>query len=526
MDKEARDLAIVNYINIIKKIFEKNGFPIAQEKVDELIEQYTSSDKTFEEIKREIDKFAKSKLEELINARGEGDFRQNFNYHTHTYRSGHSDFTSDEELVQAAKNMKIDVLGFTEHIPNPPLILPDENKRMLFSETPEYVASINALKQAHPEMKILTGFEAEFDPTRASYICDMREKVDYMILGQHFVMSGLDKIDPCTPEYPLIYAEMLCKGIDSGIFDIVAHPDFFMRYRDWVEPKSAIDQFMENAVIASRMICEKARDMGIPIEINLSQASSNRVHSDGNYHYPHPLFWQEAAKVEGLQVIRGIDAHKPKAFKRAGSAEELVTSIEKMVADKIIYYGYDPVVARKNNIKLQAAYEKTRTSTVPFETNVTEIILDKVETRISEDPSKSVDQVINEMIKGCIKNANDKKQKIDEAIKTISSSGDLTEGKRIELARTKLASNDVDAVLIAQEKLLLGLKKVGLDMAHNGIVISKEIRNKDIKKLEIYNNDSRFKKYLGYVSTLLIAILTIIAGITIIMIIRYLSLWG
>lgn len=512
---------IEKYINIIRNIFKKNNFVAPEKELSEILAN--SEGKTEEQVLKEINKVVKTKLEEGIIKRGEGDFRQNFNYHTHTYRSGHSDYTSDEELVQAARNMGISMLGFTEHIPNPPLILPDENKRMLFSETPEYVKSINNLKQAHPDMQILAGFEAEYDPVRESYICDMREKVDYMTLGQHFVMDGLDKIDPCTPEYPLIYAEMLCKGIDSGIFDIVAHPDFFMRYRDWVVPADAIDKFMENAVIASKMICEKARDMGIPIEINLSQASSNRVHSDGNYHYPHPLFWEEAAKVEGLKVIRGVDAHKPKAFKRAGSAEELVTSIEKMVADQIIYYGYDPVVARKNNTKLQAAYERTRKKVVPFETNITEIVIDKVESRINQDPTKTVDEVLDEMMRGTAKNATKKKEKLTESADAISK--DINPGidRSRELERTKLAIKDVDSVVLNQERVLLGLKKVGLDMAHNGVVITKEIRNSDMEKLLIYNNDSKFKKYLGYVSTLLISMLTVIAGATIIIIIRYLS---
>ena len=515
---------IEEYIAVIKNIFKKNNFAAPEEEISEVLKKREG--KTDEQVIKEINKVVKSKLENGIIDRGEGDFRQNFNYHTHTYRSGHSDYTSDEELVLAAKEMKISMLGFTEHIPNPPLLFPDEDKQMLFSETSEYISSINALKESHPDMKILTGFEVEYDPTRESYLFDMGEKVDYMILGQHFVMSGLNKIDPCTPDYPLKYAEMLCKGISSGLFDIVAHPDFFMRYRDWVEPKTAIDEFMKNAVIASRMICEKARNMGIPIEINLSQASSNRVHSDGNYHYPHPLFWQEAAKVEGLQVIRGIDAHKPKAFKRAGSAEELVTNIEMMVADKIIYYGYDPVVARKNNIKLQAAYEKTKNSLVPFETSVTEILLKKIESRINENPSKSVDQVLNEMMRDCILNAAVKKRKLDEAIENISSSTTLSEEKRLELERTKLASDDVDIVLEKQERLLLDLKKERLDFdkLQNKIVIAKADRNEDLRKLQIYNNDSKIKKYLGYVSTLLISILTILAGAAIIIILRYLNM--
>ena len=34
-------------------------------------------------------------------------FGQEFNYHTHTYRSGHSEYASDEEMLQAAKSSGI-----------------------------------------------------------------------------------------------------------------------------------------------------------------------------------------------------------------------------------------------------------------------------------------------------------------------------------------------------------------------------------------------------------------------------------
>ncbi|UKI26452.1 MAG: hypothetical protein L6V91_06595 [Bacilli bacterium] len=46
-------------------------------------------------------------------------------------------------MLQVAKSMGISMLGFSEHIPNPDLILPDEDHRMLLSEVDDYIASIN-----------------------------------------------------------------------------------------------------------------------------------------------------------------------------------------------------------------------------------------------------------------------------------------------------------------------------------------------------------------------------------------------
>ena len=154
------------------------------------LKSYTKKDKDLADIIFMKERIDKSKLERInqlskisrIEHNKVNVFKQNFNYHTHTYRSGHSEYCSDEEILKASKQKGITKLGFSEHIPNPSLILPDENHRMLFSEVADYISSINKMKNANPDMTVLSGFEAEFDPMRESYLGEMREKVDYMIL--------------------------------------------------------------------------------------------------------------------------------------------------------------------------------------------------------------------------------------------------------------------------------------------------------------------------------------------------------
>jgi histidinol-phosphatase (PHP family) len=444
---------------------------------------------------------------------------QKFNYHTHTYRSGHSEYVSDEEMLLAAKREGIVALGFTEHIPNPDLVLPEENNKMLFSETDEYISSINSLKESHPEMRILVGFEAEYDPIKDAYLGEMREKADYMILGQHFVTNGLDMIKPTDPDYPLIYANMVCKGIESGIFDIVAHPDYFMRYRESMKTPKEREMFFKNAVVASQRICRRAKEMGIPLEINLNGA--DRLLPNGNIEYPHFIFWDEAAKVDGLTVIIGIDAHRTSSFKKINDIPDEIDDIIDIVKDKIVYGGYDPVLARQNNQKLKDAYIKNQEQADSFETNMIHFVLDRTEKSIEEDidPEKSViavDQALNASLEKCNRSAEIKKESLKDEIVDISNNLDMPSKERIgKLERKRKTISEVNMILANQERMLNRLRRLGLKRAHKGIVIGRQKKFPDILKLNLNNEND---KYSGYASTILISIITIIAGFLIIVI--------
>ena len=401
-----------------------------------------------------------SEMKDITKSKTKG-FNQEFNYHTHTYRSGHSTYTSDEEMLAAAKEAGITMLGFSEHIPNPDLILPDENHRMLLSEVDGYLASIRKMREGNPDMTILAGFEAEYNPMLDGHLCDMRDKVDYMILGQHFLQDGLQKVQQKNnPEYPIIYAKMVVKAMQSGIFDIVAHPDIFMEYRDTIETAEGREQFDRNAEIASRMICETARDMGIPVEINLSRAMQGKIMSDGNLAYPHPTFWKVASETEGLKVIKGIDAHNPRVFKDIGKAEELVANIERMVSDKMIKGPYNPVEARENNPKLKAAYETTKANAQTVETHLVNQIVNGTLAKMDDSLSgESIGIAIGTALTGTIQSCVDQASKKDNAtldeITKVADSPDLSpQDKKGKLERKKLVAGETNAILSNQQRVL------------------------------------------------------------------------
>lgn len=282
-------------------------------------------------------------------------FPQKFNYHTHTRRSGHSELCTDEEMLVAARRSGITSLGFTEHVPNSPLDFPEETHRMLNSEIFEYLASINTLKDKYYDMDILVGYEAEYDPIKEAYLGKLRDNADYMILGQHFIEGTRGE---ANLDYPLIYAKRVCDALDSGLFDIIAHPDIFMRYRPTIKEKD-LELYDKYCIEASRLICEKAASMNIPIEINLGPAEDivlNRKRAKLGLIYPQPLFWKVASQFEGLKVLIGVDAHWQDDFKIIQQSSEIVSDITDLVRDKLLEDGYNPKKARENNPILQSLY--------------------------------------------------------------------------------------------------------------------------------------------------------------------------
>ena len=434
------------------------------------LKKYTQKEKDLSDIQFMSDKIDKNKLariedlskhSRIEHRKVDNFFGQKFNYHTHTSRSGHSEFVSDEEMLLEARKAGLSMIGFSEHIPNPELLLPDEDHRMLFSEIGDYISSINGLKSKYSDMTILSGFEAEFDPIRSSFLCDMKSNVDYMILGQHFVSRGLSNVPfNNNPNYPIEYANMVSKAIESGIFDIVAHPDLFMEYRDTIESEDGKKLFDENARIASQIICEKARDMGIPVELNLSSALNNNFGKDGNLQYPHPLFWEVASEIDGLQVLKGVDAHSLSAFRELSNANTLVSSIEEKVKDKMIKGEYNPQLARNQNIKLQEAFNKTRNTSLTFETHMISSIVNGTLSQATDDMTPDqlgglIGNGLNLAVQGCVDAASQKDKKTVEEMSSISESSALSlQDKKGKLERKKKTLEETNNVLANQQRVV------------------------------------------------------------------------
>lgn len=228
------------------------------------------------------------------------------NYHTHTTRCNHAE-GYDEDYVIAAIEAGYQVLGFSDHSPWPKHPLEHQFIRMKVDEIEDYVQSIHRLKRQYSaRIQILCGLEAEYYPERIEYLKDLVEKyqLDYLILGNHFRLfeSRGTYFGSYADENKVIqdYTELSIQALRSGLYKIFAHPDVFLR---------SLSSFSEEAIAASRLICEVAKEEGVVMEYNLRGIGYKRKDLD----YPFTPFWKIVQEV-GNDVIIGVDAHSPSDF--------------------------------------------------------------------------------------------------------------------------------------------------------------------------------------------------------------------
>lgn len=176
------------------------------------------------------------------------------NYHTHTARCGHATGT-DEDYVLAAIEQGFDELGFSDHVPWPYQDgYTHPSVRMRVDQMPGYLNSVRALAaQYKDKIHILTGFECEYFPDYMNWLADMRAEnhLDYLILGNHFDHDdeyGMYFGNIRTAAQLRRYVDSAVKGLETGLFSYLAHPDLFMR--DYGKP------FDENGRAAAKELCQ------------------------------------------------------------------------------------------------------------------------------------------------------------------------------------------------------------------------------------------------------------------------------
>lgn len=233
------------------------------------------------------------------------------NYHSHTPRCQHAKGT-EEEYVLSAIEGGFDVLGFSDHTPNHYATGYVSGMRMHEDELPDYVAKVRAAGEKYRDrIRVLCALECEYFPDQIGWILEKKEQygLDYLILGNHFDTTD-DRNVPgggfyfggsTTPEQLRRYTEMTIRGMETGAYLYVAHPDVVL---------SQYPEFDGHAKDLAREICRAAKALDMPLEYNLLGClywGKGRFKGLG---YPCAKFWEVAAE-EGVKCILGVDAHDP-----------------------------------------------------------------------------------------------------------------------------------------------------------------------------------------------------------------------
>jgi histidinol-phosphatase (PHP family) len=239
------------------------------------------------------------------------------NYHTHTYRCQHASGT-EEEFIEAAIEMGIQTLGFSDHVPCPFKNGYISRIRMTMQQAPEYVGTLRRLAAKYKDdIRILVGFEAEYIPEFYEEQMRLFRNLgcEYLIMGQHFWQSE-DKgpyAGSLTDDESRIrdYVDSVIEGMKTGSYRYLAHPDL-INYQ-------GMDSVYEWEMTR---LCRELKELDIPLEINILGMG------EGARHYPAERFWKIAGEI-GNNVILGLDAHSVRQLRDVESYRKCKELIKK-----------------------------------------------------------------------------------------------------------------------------------------------------------------------------------------------------
>lgn len=228
-------------------------------------------------------------------------------FHVHTFRCGHAKNVPDELYIKKAIEIGATDIWFTDHAPFPGNPF---GNRMTIEQLPEYLSTLSELKKNYlPQINVHIGLEIEYFPSfdKSDYYKYLtgNAEIELLLLGQHMaeISAGFPTYtfswneEKIKAEEFIALGEATINGINAGYFGAVAHPDrIFRRCKSWTKQMEEI----------SKKIIDTSIEKNIPLEQN--QAS---MHHKG---YFRPEFWN-IAKLHGVNIIQGLDAHSPRALK-------------------------------------------------------------------------------------------------------------------------------------------------------------------------------------------------------------------
>jgi len=225
-------------------------------------------------------------------------------YHMHTPLCRHAVGEPVDYAAQALA-VGLDEIGFSDHSP---MARDDfDDWRMRIDQLDEYVEKVRKAQRDYPQLTIRLSLEVDYLPGHEDWIRDLtaRHPWDYLIGSVHYVSDSWDVDNPYKLsqwknrdpfEVWTVYFERLTMAAESGLFEIIGHPDL---------PKKFGHRPQQDCTPLFKRFLAAARKTGTAFELNTAG-----LRKDCREIYPSRNFL-EIAVAEGVPITFGADAHKP-----------------------------------------------------------------------------------------------------------------------------------------------------------------------------------------------------------------------
>lgn len=229
-------------------------------------------------------------------------------FHIHESYSSDAPLATPEKYCRVAERRGIDEICFTTH-----LILagPDVQHGISPEKIPSYLRDIEAA-QENTDVALRVGLEIDWFPEVEKEIEEVLDEypLDYALGSLHYVRGidigsrrrspafflGKELVDALD-----IYFEEWGKAAESGLFDVLAHPDYFRKYLSLTHDMPV--SFEEYGSTVHDAL-DSLRSHGVGIGVN----ASGYRHGIGD-HYPIKGFMQAAREVGIETAVVGSDCH-------------------------------------------------------------------------------------------------------------------------------------------------------------------------------------------------------------------------
>ena len=232
-----------------------------------------------------------------------------FDYHVHESYSSDARDSTVEVYIEAAEKKGIEEIALTTH----QIIMgPDYDFGIQLDEISHYVDNIQRLDDT-TDVKLLVGLEMDYFSSAERELETIVDEYsfDFILGSTHFVGKydvgarkdalgyfGGRRLSEATSEY----FDLWRRAVESGLFDVMAHPDYWRRFlytiRD--DPVSFSEYGLVEAAIDSLI----SYDVGI--ELN-----SSGIRHEHHIQYPIREFLEAVHRTGLKKITIGSDSHIP-----------------------------------------------------------------------------------------------------------------------------------------------------------------------------------------------------------------------